>query len=449
MSRVRASILLLAAAAVLWAAGPAKARWSRPVAIAAARANPSTQSALAVDGRGDTALAWATARDFPPRSRWRGCALAEHPRPDCFPIVTIRVALYTANHLKLVRTLWHAREAGSMRIAVALARGEATVAWSYSDPGARAQTLRAAYGPLQAAWRPSRVLARFSDVWFTGGRNAAYPQLAVAPDGTVLLAWAACRSPETCPRPVGGVEVASRAPHVRFGPASLIRRAPEGARAVFDVKGSAYLFSPCSGRVLVASPGGLSFDRVVTLSRGPVSDLSLSVSGPGEGLASWVGGACSTDQAVGDAPGPLYASLLKRGVFAKASILTPGGVTAFFARGVAVRGGGLVSWRTLGSDLVAVPHLAFVGEPGPFATVPAGSEPVAADGGGDVLLSSASIWPTEPPVETLLPRAGAPPEAAAAGTGVLAVAPFARVAADAWFASGRLELSVWRAEGLP
>ncbi len=217
--------------------------------------------------------------------------------------MTIKVAVWTANRQKVVRTLWQQRVNPTMRIAIATARGEVTVAWGYEEQSGASQVVRAAYGPLKGRWQPSRLLAHFSERWFTGGNSAFYPQLAVAPDGTVLVAWSACRSVKACPRPVGGVELARRRHGRGFSSAELVREAPEGARPVYDVTGTAYLYSPCSGRIVMSSPGSSRFARVVTLARGPVSDLALGTSGAGEGLATWVAGACSTDRAVGNLPG--------------------------------------------------------------------------------------------------------------------------------------------------
>ena len=440
-------LLVLLAAGTFAAAAPADARWTQPIRLESAP-GPAAPAAVSIAGRGDAAVAWATVRDVPSPARWKSCIGEEPPRSDCFPIVAVKVAVYTANREKVTRTLWQQRMNSSMRIAVVVARGEVTVAWGYEERGGGSEIVRVAYGPLKGRWRPSRVLGHFSDLWFTGGRAPAYPQLAVAPDGSVLAAWSACRSVKACPRPVGGVELAWRAPGHGFGAARLVREAPEGAGPVYDASGTAYLSSPCSGRILMSSPRSRSFARLVTLARGPVSDLALGTSGAGEGLATWVAGACSSDQAVGNASGAVLSSALKGGVFSAPKVITAPGVQAYDARSAAVPGGGMASWRTTGSNGVAVPNLAIVGAPGQFAPVPGASVPVISDGGGDILFTSAGIWPSEPNRQFVLPRRGAPPEEAPSATGMLAAAPFARLAADAWSGPG-LELSIWRAELLP
>ena len=446
MSRLAVVIALLAAAAL---AGPAAAlaRWTHPIPLESGPASPYAAPAVAIAGRGDAAVAWETVRGLPSPSRAKSCAL-EPGRVDCLPVVTLKVAVFTANREKLIRTVWRQRANPTIKISVTIARGEVTVAWGYEDLNGLSESARVAHGPLKGAWQPSKLLGHFSDLWFTGGRTPAYPELALAPDGTVLAAWSACRSVKACPRPSGGVELAWRAPHHGFGAARLIREAPEGARPVYDAAGTAYLYSPCSGRVLMSSPGSRNIARLVTLARGPVSDLQLSTSGAGEGLLTWVAGACSTDQAVGNVAGPLLASALKGGVFAAPSALTAPGVQAYGARSAAVTGGGVASWLTTGSNGVAVPSSRIVGAPGPFAPIPAGSEPVASTGGGDILFTPARIFPAQAASQFVLPRRGAPLEAAPSTGGVLASAPFARLAAVAWYSAG-LKLSVWRSELLP
>ncbi len=448
MNRLTAAVVPLIACALL-APSVASARWTHPIPIESGPSSPYAAPAVAVAGRGDAAVAWETVRGgrLSP-AREKSCGLAE-PRPaSCSPTVTIKVAVWTANREKVIRTLWRQRVNPTMRIAVATTSGEVTVAWAVEDPGDVSESLHVAYGPLKGRWQPSRVLAHFSEQWFTGGSFTAYPQLAVAPNGTVVASWSACRSVTACPRPAGGVELAWRVPGRGFSAPQLVREAPEGARPVYDVIGNAYLYSPCSGRILLASAGSRRFTRTVTLARGPVSGLTVGTSGAGEGLVTWAAAACSTDRAVGDLPGPVLASALKGGVFSASQVLTPPGALAYDARSAAAPGGGIASWRTTGSDGVAVLTVRAVGTPGQFAPVPAGSEPVDSTGGGDILFTPAHIWPSETVAPLVLPRRGARAETAPATSGVLTAAPFARLAAVAWYSAG-LKLAVWRSELLP
>jgi len=442
MPRLLAAVMVLTTLALASPAA-ALARWTRPIPLESGPPSSYTAPAVAIAGRGDAAVAWETVRSTPPPSRWKSCALKTARPPDCWPIVTIKVAVYTANHEKLIRSLWQERVDPTMRLSVAIARGEVTVAWGYQDLNGLSESARVAYGPLKGRWQPSRLLGHFSDLRFTGGGTPAYPRLAVALDGTVLAAWGACRSVTACPRPAGGVELAWRSPHHGFGSPQLIREAPEGAQPLYDVAGTAYLYSPCRGRILMTSPGSRRFARNVTVARGSVSDLSLSTSGAGEGLLTWVAGPCSTDRAVGNARGAVLASTLKGGVFSAGSRLTASGVWAYDARSAAVPGGGVASWLTTGSNGGPL-RVVTVGAPGPLAPIPAGSEPVTSDGGGDILFTPGNP-PSEITSQFVLPRRGASLEAAPSSNGELAAAPFSRLAADAWYRGG-LKLSIWRPE---
>ncbi len=445
---VRLAAFLAGFATLAFPAG-AVGEWSRPRTLETGRPSPYAAPAVAVAGRGDAAVAWETVRGFPPRSQNRSCALTPS-RAACYPIVSVKVAVLTANELLVTRTLWSQRANPTMKLSVAVAKGEVTVAWGYYELNGGSESARVAYGPLKGRWQPSRLLAHFSDLWVTGGRTPAYPQLALAPDGQVLAAWSACRSASACRRPTGGVALAWRAPGHGFGPSRLVAAAPEGAVPAYDRAGTTYLDSPCSARVVLAEAGSRSFARVVTLTRGPVSDLSLSLSGADEGLASWVAGACSTDQAVGNAPGPVLASILKETVFAAPVMLTRVGERAYESRSAAVPGGGVVSWVTNAANGTPRGTVTTVGSPGPLAPIPPESAPVVADGGGDILFTPTRLFPTPGARQFVLPRRGAPVQFAPSEAGVLAAAPFARLAAVAWFAKGpALKLSVWRSELLP
>jgi hypothetical protein len=322
-----------------------------------------------------------------------------------------------------------------------VAKGEATVAWGYYNLNGTSESARVAYGPLKGRWRPSRPLGQFFDLAVAGGRTPAYPQLALAPNGDVLAAWSACRRESACPH---GVKLAWRAPHHAFGPPRLIRTAPPGAIATYDAAGAAYLYSSCSGRVLIAMPGSHSFGKTVTLSPGQVSDLSLSTSGAGEGLASWVTGACGDP---GNAPGSVLASSIKGGVFGAPVALTTPSELAHNSRSAAVPGGGIASWEVIGSAHWTVRT---AGSPGALAAIPPESVPIVADGGGDVLFSPMELFPVPTPPQFVLPRKGAPIQLSPSTGGQLAAAPFARLGAAAWYANQRsLMLTVWRPELLP
>jgi hypothetical protein len=427
---------LVAVLASLALPASALAGWSASLTLSRTAAWPEV---LATDSAGDVAVAWAMASGGPPSSENRTCAL--HPfRRNCYPIVSVHLAVRTAGDRERVRTVWRERS-GSMSASVVIAHGEVTLGWGAYDVSDAAETAREVHGPLLGHWSRPRVLGRFDDVNFTGGRMPLYPQLAVAPDGQVLAAWSACGTPRSCPGPVSGVKLAWRTPGHGFGRSYEVRAAPEGAVPSFDAAGRAYLHSSCSGRVLVAAPGSHSFRRVVTLTHGSVRDLVLGLSGPGEGLASWIPTACSTDQAAESAPGPVLASVLRAGTFAAPRTLTAAGVGAESSVSVAVPGGGIVSARARAAN--GFPTVSTVSL-GTAPALPAGDAPVAADGGGDIVFGS-SFAQLPPATLAVLPAGGAPARMAPSQIGATAVAPFGRAVALAWQeGKGPLKLSVWR-----
>ena len=236
----------------------------------------------------------------------------------CLPVSSVHVAVRTADGRLVTRTLWSSRINPSMHLSVVLSRREVTVAWGYYNLASTTETARVAYGPLIGRWSPSRAIGHFYDVAsqvLTAGKVAFYPQLAVAPNDEVLAAWNACKSSTSasCDRNFNlnprEMVVRWRAPGRGFGKPQLVRGAPLGAEPQFDARGTAYLSSPCSGRVLIAPAGSHSFSRSVLIAPGPVLDLSLSLDGAGQGLAAWIAGACSTDpEAAPNTPGPVFVS---------------------------------------------------------------------------------------------------------------------------------------------
>jgi hypothetical protein len=250
-----------------------------------------------------------------------------------------------------------------------------------------------------------------------------------------------------------------RAPGRGFGKPRLVRGAPLGAEPQFDARGTAYLSSPCSGRVLIAPAGSHSFRRSVLIAPGSVFDLSLSLDGAGRGLAAWIAGDCSTDpEATPNTPGPVFVSPLRGGTFAKPHALTPSTTQAVRSRAVAVPGSGTVSWDILAPNGVGEPFSAQIGAHGlPGATQQGANAviPITADGRGDVVLEggrAANTYgpgaPAPGPLANKLfvrPAGGGPDQPAPAPFGEAAAAPFGRAAALAWYKGPTtLELSVWR-----
>ncbi len=414
----------------------AHAGWSAPLTLSQSSSWPA---AVAADSAGDSAVAWSTVRELPPKSMDRYCAT--HPfKASCYGITSVHLAVRTTRGRLVRRTVWEGR-AGEMGMSLVISHGEATLGWGAYDVSDPNETAREAHGPFLGHWTRAKELGHFLDYLVTGGHTPLYPKLAVAPNGNVLAAWSACGSLKRCPGAVPGVTLAWRSPGHSFGRPYKVSAAPENAVPSFDSAGNAYLHSSCSPRVLLASPHSRAFRRVLTLTHGPVRDLSLGLSGDGEGLASWIPTACSTDEASGPIPGPVLASRLHAGVFASPAALTAAGLTADDSQSVAVPGGGVVGW--VARDRLEVPfgETATLGS-GP--ALPAGAAPLAADGGGDILFGpQRGILSSLPHVRDPSRRHGRTGDtdtSALAGT-----APFGRAALIAWSESkGPLRLSIWR-----
>src|SRR5271166_1382278 len=416
----------------------AHAGWSAPVTLSRTSTWPS---AVAADAAGDSAVAWATVRGLPPKSTDLYCAL--HPfKPSCSGISSVHLAVRTSRGRVVTRTVWEGRS-GEMGMSLVIARGEVTLGWGAYDASDPNETAREVHGRLLGPWSQAKVLGHFLDYLITGGRTPLYPQLAAAPNGTVLAAWSACGSLKRCPGAVPGVTLAWRAPGHGFGRPVKVAAAPEGAVPSFDSAGDAYLHSSCTARVLLASPGRHAFRRVVTLTRGPVRDVSLGLSGAGEGLVSWIPTGCSTDEAAGPMPGPVLARRLDGGAFAARARLTPAGVAAEDSESVAVRGGGVVGW--LARDMFNVP---FGGNTslGPAPALPAGAAPVAADGGGDVVFRGQGTVPSSLPLHIgVIPAGGTAVQPSPAQTADVGAAPFGRTVTIVWYeGKGPPQLSSWR-----
>jgi len=434
MSRVLP--LLAAVLTALVAPGAAHAAWSGPLTLTRSSAWPA---AIAADSAGDAAVAWATEKGRVPSSMNRYCAL--HPfKPSCYAITQVHLAVRTASGRVVSRTVWEGKS-GEVGMSLVISRGQVTLGWGAYDVTDPNETAREVHGTLLGPWSQARVLGHFLDYLITGGHTPFYPQLAVAPNGAVLAVWSACGSLKRCPGAIQGATLAWRAPGHSFGRAYKVSAAPEGSAPSFDAAGRAYLHSSCSARVLLAAPGSYVFRRVVTLAHGAVRDLSLGLSGAGEGLVSWIPTHCSVDQAAGPMVGPVLTSRLTGGVFAAPVTVTPAGVSATYSESVAVAGGGVVGWSSL--DRFSVPFDANVSL-GSAPALPADATPLAADGSGDVVfgpprdvLSSLHL--------TVIPAGSTAVQPSAAQFAAIGAAPFGRTIAIGWAEpKGPLRLSVWR-----
>jgi hypothetical protein len=318
---------------------------------------------------------------------------------------------------------------------------------------------------LIGRWSPPRVIGR--DPWRQGypptphGFGDWFGHLAVAPDGEVLLTfngWQGWQRSTSAEEPVG-VAVAWRAPGHPFGRPQVLREGPGGAVPQFDARGTAYLSGYCNGFVLIAPSRTHHFERTVVITREPVHDFTLSLSGAAHGLAAWTDEPCSFD-AEGPGPplGPVFASVLSAGTFGTPLELTPADTEAAYSDAVAIPGGGTVTWVTERSHGVGTFSLQIGadGLPGAIQQISGAFAPVTADGGGDQVFGPVLGSPIAAPASPVFvrPAGGGPDQPAPEGRGPAPVAetvaaPFGRAVAAAWNTSPTgsgpsMALSVWR-----
>jgi hypothetical protein len=409
------------------------AGWAAPRSFSVV---PLSTIAVAVDGRGDAAVAWMTPSNWPSTAaRYR---------------TSVHLVVRTANGQLLKRMVWSSTDARPKDLSVALGHSEVTVVWdSYSRAETRTTVIRAAYGPLRGRWSPAQMIARIP-------YEPSYPpipwdqHLAIAPSEEVLLAYNAGHAlPYWKPE---GVHIAWRAPRHRFGASRLLRDAPGGAIPQFDTRGNAYLHGFCEGIVLVAPAHSHRFTRRLVLTSKPVLDFGLSLAGAGRGLASWIAGECSFDAAAGNTPGPVFSSVLSAGAFGTPLALTPAGSQVYYSNAVAVPGGGTVTWATngpSGAGTFSLP-IGANGLPGATQQITGGPIALIADGGGDEVFGfppNIGLPPfTSPSSVFVRPAGGGADQPAPAPYGQVAVAaPVGRAAALAWSSSRTdMALSVWR-----
>jgi hypothetical protein len=425
MSRTaRRSYGLAAMCAMAWvAAAPAHAAWTRPQTIVAPGARDAT---LAVDGRGDSVVAWRSTRVV--KKQYRS---------------SVHVAVRSANGRLRTHRVWHRRHAEVLGLSAVIdARGHISVAWEDWDrTGHLPSMVRAVFGTIGGGF--SRVQAVS-----TGGHDIG-PVLAVAPNGTVLMVLKTGRTRQAHEF----FSVAWRQPGRRFeAPRALTgsAHAPiefHPVNAAFDAAGNAYVWGSCNASVLRAPAGSHRFSRPIVLA-GQVLGFSVSLNGPGEGLASWVSGNCSTGVTDGDVYGPVRVSALQAGVFGPPVAVEPFDVQATGTQAIALPGReGLIVYDTPSGRTYAAPlSNGVIGQPQDVA----GVVPRAATRAGDLVLADERS--TSGLTRALVRPAGGDGEAAATPAGTLvalAVPAFAGRAAAGLWATGPpgttyLRLSVWR-----
>jgi len=431
----------------VWAR-PAVADWSAPTVVPGVVTSVYTNLALAVDARGDVAVAWESHGSWP--ARWQGRPCSPAPvRAGCFPLTAVHLAVATASGRLVTRMLWSQRADPGLQISVVINHHEVTVAWGYLNPGSAGDTVRAAYGPLVGRWAPSRAISGRWRVGFTIGPPSWRVALALAPNGTVLAAWDGCSSKARCQTMQENVVAAWRSPGRAFTAPEPVAAAPLGGAPAFDAAGTAYLASSCSGSVAIAPPGSRRF-RPAVVTSGPVSYFKLSLSGAGQGLAAWVAGACSYDEEVLNAPGPVLAATLSGGSFTPAVVLAAAPTQAEDVIPAAVpAGGGSVSWFTYDGTTFTALSVAIDAGGHPGATVSSANPmtEVGSDSGGDLVFAPAPVTGAGAGAGSVLvqPASGGAAQIAPATPGsALALAPSGRVVVCAWYATGGLDVSVWR-----
>ena len=77
--------------------------------------------------------------------------------------------------------------------------------------------------------------------------------------------------------------------------------------------------------------------------------MSFSVTGAGQGLASWAAGKCTTDEMVADTPGTVLAAALRAGRFGSTTTLDATAQATATNAVAAAGGGGTVTWGQPGS----------------------------------------------------------------------------------------------------
>lgn len=430
---VRSFVFVLAVAAALAVAGPASAAWSPVTALAGSSGAGSP--AVAVNARGDVAVAWASEQQNAPAATVVRVAVRRGPEGGF------------STH-----TLQHRRNWAIGGLAIALdGRGETTVAWVE-----RASTRGLLHGhiAIRSAFRTtSGRWSAVQRITYTSPFRHTFPRLAAAPGGRVLLAFNA--GVKAAP----GVAVARRRPGHAFGRIQSLNTGRRGylfdLQAAFDKAGKGYLAGvrDCdtdhSAGVLFTAPtsvGRFTASRVVAPA--PVRELHLALAGPGEGTLAWLATACSTTEYHA---GPVQTAALRTGrVTAPTSItdapgfeislsLGPGGTAeaAWTASPPEAPGGGVRIARSDASGAFG----------SPFAP-PAGLFAVAADAAGDQIVAIAKPSNTRFPdrigIRTPDGTVAFAPLPSGRLFSIATVAPSGRGAAIATPTMARLRVATWR-----
>jgi len=378
----------------------------------------------------------------------------------CYPLTTVHLTVVMARGQTVTRVVSTAR--AERLIGVVLSPAEATVLLGYTTPRVSSQGgLRVAYGPPIGNWSAQQTISGRWSIGWTNGLPLAQPHLALATDGTVLVAWNGCLTQHACDGVPGEgyaqqrVVVAWHRPGRPFGPPTVVRAAPLGSVPQFDAAGRAYLSGSCSGTVASAPPHSRRFSPTI-VTRGAARSFTLTLSAAGQGLAAWIAGPCAYGELTPPQPGPVFVSLLRGSELLPPLALSTAPAESAYA--AATPAGATVCWEARAANGVEEPFSAQVSAGGLPGTTQQGAEaiiPVTADGRGDLLLRggrAANTYgpgaPAPGPLADKLfvrPAGGGPDQPAPTPYGDAAAAPSGRTIALIWSpALTKLDVSIWR-----
>lgn len=255
-------------------AAPAQATWS-PMVGSRDSASPSSV-AVAVDARGDAAVAWVASTG----ARSGATAVRVATRDG-------RRGVWSTHVLRSARGL----RAGGLTLVIA-PNGEATVAW-IDELRSRNRTVRAAFRMPRRRWTAIQAVGALSPFAY------AYPRMAVAPNGTVALVYNAHN------RAARGMAFSWRRAGHRFSP---VRAVPGGVLSeptlTIDARGAAVLAGTAlcddeqrSHGVLLTAPARTHrFGAPRTITPHPATQVRFVSTAPGRGIVAWIGAGCSTTE---------------------------------------------------------------------------------------------------------------------------------------------------------
>jgi len=464
-----AAILVVLTCAVT----PSFAGWSAPrfisgPAFLAELTIPHGPLPFATDARGDVAIAWP---EFRP---------VGHP-PNWWYDSSVRLASAGPTGRIVTRTVWrHAHSLIASVTVVLDAHGELTVAWIEApSPSGSPFTVRARYRSASGRWSAPQVVGRSRTAFYY-----ARPELAVAPNGEVLLTWNAGSTV--------GVDAAWRSPGHPFRAASLVSHSQRALifdpTPVFDPSGAAHVYGtnvtsaprpappkpPPRTRGVMLSTRAHShrFGAPVIVGPPAADALVVSFSTGTQALAAWL-----REPYPYDAESPLgtpYARVMLHGSWKTPVALEPHSEGSLVTAAGRNGGGGGVGWLVTspGGYSPRGAMTATADATGHFSasTAPAsGLVPVARDGAGDVVLQDIvlpedlklGITPSGPitaspvvdPVtrgapepSPLAPFVGGTPLTLSESVFATAESPTGRRVALVWLngLTGRVGVSTWR-----